>query len=148
MTSNAWGSFRDWRRSRPFWGAVVLALGGWYILSPVAGNWHSSITLGVGGVSGYILGLGILAAAGIALFMPAQRHFPAIMAAIMSVASLPLANLGGWIIGMALGIVGAGLVFAWTPYTEDELRAKAERAVKRGRAKEQGTKEHDDVPAA
>jgi hypothetical protein len=73
----------------------------------------------------------MVAAAAVALFAPAQRHFPAIMAAVFSVASLPLANLGGWIIGMVLGIVGSGMVFAWTPFSDKELAKRAEKAQRR-----------------
>jgi hypothetical protein len=90
-----------------------------------------AMQLGVGGVSGYILGGGMIAAAGVALVRPQQRHFPAIMAMIFSVASLPLANLGGWVIGMLFGIVGSGLVFAWTPFTDEQLARLAARAQRR-----------------
>ena len=61
-----------------------------------------------------------------ALVLPSQRHFPA-DGIVFSVASLPLANLGGWIIGMILGIIGSGLIFAWTPYCDKQLAKFAER---------------------
>lgn len=128
-------SFTRYRRTRPFWGALILALGGWLIMVPVVGGSIALLVkMGIGGVSSYVLGGGMIAAAGVALFLPAQRHFPAIVAALFSVASLPLANLGGWLIGMILGIVGSGLIFAWTPYTEaqlERLNARDERRAAR-----------------
>lgn len=122
-----WRAFTRIRRTRPFWGCLVLALGGWFVLSPVLSGFSATLDLGVGGVSGYILGGGMIAAAAVAMVAPAQRHFPAIMAIMMAVASLPLANLGGWLIGMVLGIIGGGMVFAWTPYSEAQLTKRAER---------------------
>lgn len=114
--------FTRLRRTRPFWGSLVLALGGYFVMAPVMGSSMSLLLhLGAAGAAPYLLGGGMLAAAGVSMVVPAQRHFPALMAAACSVASLPLANLGGWLLGMVLGIVGSGLVFAWTPYTEAQL---------------------------
>lgn len=136
-------AFARFRKSRPFWGCLVLALGGYFVMQPMFGGSMSMLMhMGVGGATVYILGGGMVAAAAVAFFAPAQRYFPAIMAAVFSVASLPLANLGGWIIGMVLGIVGSGMVFAWTPFSEKELAQRAERAEHREakRAAKQGKK--------
>lgn len=129
--TTVWRAVRRFMRTRPFWGAIILAFGGWFVLKPVVGSTAMVLELGVGGVSGYILGGGMIAAAAVAMVLPKQRHFPAIIAMMLSVASLPLANLGGWIIGMFLGIVGSGLVFAWTPYSEKELAKKADKRARR-----------------
>lgn len=137
-----WHAMTRFRRTRPFWGCIILAWGGWFVLKPVVGSAAMTMELGVGGVSGYILGGGMMAAALVAFVLPAQRHFPALMAAMMSVASLPLANLGGWLIGMVLGIIGSGLVFAWTPYSDKQLAkfaARAERRAQRRAARRSGT---------
>lgn len=131
-------SFRRFRRTRPFWGGLVLALGGYFVLAPVVSSTSMTMQLGVGGVSGYILGGGMIAAAAVAVVKPQQRHFPAIMAMIFSVASLPLANLGGWLIGMLFGIVGSGLVFAWTPFTDAQLARIAARAERRAERRARG----------
>lgn len=129
--STLWQALTRFRRTRPFWGCLILAWGGWFVLKPVVGSAAMTMELGVGGVSGYILGGGMMAAALVAFVLPAQRHFPAIMAAMMSVASLPLANLGGWLVGMVLGIVGSGLVFAWTPYSDKQLEKFVDRDARR-----------------
>lgn len=115
---------RTFRRTRPFWGALVLAVGAYFIVSPVLTTFTATVSMGTVGVSSWVIGGIMLAAAGISLVMPAQRHFPAIVAMIVSVASLVLANLGGYIIGMALGIVGSGLIFAWTPVTVPTRRSR------------------------
>ncbi|KGN34231.1 hypothetical protein N802_12725 [Knoellia sinensis KCTC 19936] len=100
-------------------------------MRPVVGATSMLLSLGVGGVSAYVLGLGMIAAALTALFLPAQRHFPAIMAVLMSLASLPLANLGGWVVGMLCGVVGASMIFAWTPYSEAEVEKHNAREARR-----------------
>lgn len=139
-----WQRFTRWRRTRPFWGAIVLSLGAWFIMVPViGGDLAILIEMGIGGISSWLIGLSMIAAAVTALLKPAHRHFPAIVASLMSVASLPLANLGGWLIGMILGIIGSGMVFAWEPYSDRQLarfaardeRRQARRAARRsGRA--------------
>lgn len=120
--------FTRFRRTRPFWGALVLAGGAWFIAQPLlGGTFEFYTTVGVRSITPLLIAGGMAAAAGIAVVVPAQRHFPAIVAMMLSIASLPLANLGGWLIGMVLGIVGSGLVFAWTPYSEAQLARFAER---------------------
>lgn len=124
--------FALWRRTRPFWGCVILALGAWFIARPLLGGaLEFYTTVGVRSMTPLLIASGMLAAAGVALLVPAQRHFPAIVAMLLSVASLPLANLGGWLVGMVLGILGSGLVFAWTPYSEKQLARFAERDERR-----------------
>lgn len=118
--------------TRPTVGCLLLAAGGWFVLRPVVASTFQFLAyLGVGGAQIYILGGGMVAAALVAFFAPAQRHFPALMAMAFSIASLPLANLGGWLIGMVLGIVGSGMIFAWTPYSETQLARVAEKRARR-----------------
>src|SRR6185312_3332592 len=58
----------------------------------------------------------ILVACGLLLwFTPAQRLFYSIVAAVTAVYSLIGLNLGGFFVGLLLGIVGSALAFAWTP---------------------------------
>ncbi|MFT4264320.1 MAG: DUF6114 domain-containing protein [Nocardioides sp.] len=133
--SAVWQAFRRFRKTRPFWGSLILAAGGYFVLKPVMGsNLALLVHLGTSGAQVYVLGIGMIACAAVCLLAPSQRYFPAVMAMVFSVASLPLANLGGWIVGMVLGIVGSGLVFAWTPYTDRQLaRFDAKAARKKAR---------------
>lgn len=124
-------------KTRPTAGCLLLAAGGWFVLRPVVASTFQFLAyLGVGGAQIYILGGGMIAAALVAFFAPAQRHFPALMAMAFSIASLPLANLGGWLIGMVLGIVGSGLIFAWTPYSDAQLARIEEKQERKQRRKE------------
>lgn len=134
-------SFRRFRRSRPFWGSVILLFGAYFIGNPiVGGGFGFAVDLGAKALTPLLIAFGMGAAALVALFQPAQRHFPAIVAAGLSVAALPLANLGGWIIGTAAGIVGSSLIFGWAPYSEKQLSklaARAERKAQRAAGRRQ-----------
>lgn len=130
--------FTRFRRTRPFWGSLILLAGAYFIARPLlGGTFEFYTTVGVRSITPLLLAGGMAAAACIALVMPAQRHFPAIVAMMLAVASLPLANLGGWLIGMVLGITGAGLVFAWAPYTDKQLARFAERDARRAERRAQ-----------
>ena len=114
-------TFRQWRRSRPFWGGLLLLLGGLeMLLIPLTGVLARGqiklvIYVGIGGVFGILIGA-LLIACGLALwFSPVHKTFYAIAGLLLSLLSFIGTNLGGFFIGMLLGIVGGSLAFAWTP---------------------------------
>jgi hypothetical protein len=73
------------------------------------------IYVGVGGVFGILIGA-LLIACGLALwFTPVHKTFYAIAGVLLSLLSFIGTNLGGFFIGMLLGIVGGSLAFAWYP---------------------------------
>ena len=47
---------------------------------------------------------------------PAQRLFYSLVAAVLVLASWLTSNLGGFLLGLLLGIVGAALAFGWVPH--------------------------------
>jgi hypothetical protein len=119
--ARAWQAFRTWRRSRPFWGGLLLLLAGIELvaiplLSVLAhGSVKVVIYIGVGGVFGVLIG-GLLVACGLLIwFHPVQRVFYAIAGVLLAVASFVATNLGGFFFGMLLGVTGASLSFGWTP---------------------------------
>lgn len=118
--ASAWRAFRAWRRSRPFWGGLLLLLAGIELiaiplLSVLAhGSVKVVIYIGVGGVFGVLIG-GLLVACGLLIwFHPVQRVFYAIAGVLLAVASFVATNLGGFFFGMLLGVTGASLSFGWT----------------------------------
>jgi hypothetical protein len=78
---------------------------------------------------GWLIPLALLLCGLLLWFSPAQRAFYGILGAAISVSALIGLNLGGFFIGMLLGIVGGALGFSWTPQeplepaepVEDEL---------------------------
>lgn len=110
--------FRDWRRGRPFWGALLLLVSGLVILLPPYASFRLGdmlISIGtVAGVSSLLIGV-LLIVIGVALWLrPAYRVVGAIAGGLLSLVSLVTANLGGFGIGMLLGITGSALLVAWT----------------------------------
>ncbi|MGC4876873.1 DUF6114 domain-containing protein [Micromonospora sp. DT43] len=112
----AWRGFRRWRRSRPFWGGLFTILAGAEILSTTKVS-LAGLTLQMG-PTGFLSWLipTILVTCGLLMWLsPTQRIFYAIVGAVTAVYSLIGVNLGGFFIGMLLGMVGSALGFAWVP---------------------------------
>ena len=117
--------WRAWRRSRPFWGGLLLLLAGVeLVLLPLSGVLvHGGLKLviyiGIGGVFGVLIGA-LLIAAGTALLVdPVHRSFYGIAGIVLGIASFPASNLGGFFIGMLLAIIGGALGYAWSPIAAD-----------------------------
>jgi Family of unknown function (DUF6114) len=114
-------AWRAWRRSRPFWGGLLLVLAGLELfgipLSGVLGRGAIKLVIyiGIGGVFGVLIGL-LLLAAGVMLWInPANRVFYGIAGIVLGIVSFPASNLGGFFLGMLLAIIGGSLGFAWAP---------------------------------
>jgi uncharacterized protein DUF6114 len=117
--------WRAWRRSRPFWGGLLLILAGLeLVLLPLSGVLvHGGLKLviyiGIGGVFGVLIGALLIAAGTALLVNPEHRTFYGIVGIAGGFASFPASNLGGFFIGMLLAIVGGLLGYAWSPITVD-----------------------------
>ncbi|MQA62703.1 MAG: hypothetical protein GEU86_14695 [Actinophytocola sp.] len=107
-------SFRRWRPTRPFWAGV---LGGILIIAYPLGPPLDMVALGSAALTGVAIGL-ILVIGGLFFFAPEQQMFIAIVLMICSVLSLVASNLGGFLLGMVLGMVGSSMAFGWKPAGE------------------------------
>jgi Family of unknown function (DUF6114) len=110
-------AFRQWRRTRPFWGGLLIVLGGGEILSTTVVSLGPTLRVGLGGVNGFVgtMIAFVLALCGLLLwFSPAQRVFYSIVAIVLALATFNTINYGGFFIGMLLGIIGGALAFAWS----------------------------------
>lgn len=131
--ARVWHAFRRWRRSRPFWGGLLLALAGLEIFATTQMRLAGlTFQLGPTGFLSWLIPT-ILVACGLLLwFTPQHRMFYAIVAAVTAVYSLIAVNLGGFFVGLLLGMVGSALGFAWTPLAQpsatDEMAAEDEAA--------------------
>ncbi len=115
-----WQRFGHWRRTRPFWAGVFLIGSGLVILIPS----YATLRLGdlavsistLGGASALLIGV-MLIVIGISVWIRPQFRLPAgIAAGLLALVSLPAANLGGLIVGMLLGLVGAALAISWSDH--------------------------------
>ncbi|MEU3019634.1 DUF6114 domain-containing protein [Nocardiopsis sp. NPDC007018] len=117
---SGWSWFRGWRRTRPFWGGLLLVVAGVELLvAPAAQSLVLPIDLviyaGIAGVYGPLIAFLLISLGALSWFQPAQHVFFGLVGLMLALVSFPTSNFGGFVIGMLLGIVGGALVFAWSP---------------------------------
>ncbi|MEU0198160.1 MULTISPECIES: DUF6114 domain-containing protein [unclassified Streptomyces] len=126
--------FRQWRAGRPFWGGLLLALGGAEILLTLKASLDVILHVGMQGLAGYLLPAVMLLCGLLVLFNPAQRLFYSVIGVLVSLGTWLTSNLGGFFVGLLLGVVGSCLTFGWLPDQEPRVsrrqRRKAARAAK------------------
>ncbi|WP_017540035.1 DUF6114 domain-containing protein [Nocardiopsis halophila] len=145
-------AFRDWRRTRPFWGGLLVIVAGVEMMvAPAAQTLVMPLNLviyaGIAGISVYLIGLLLMALGVLAWVQPQQRLFYGVVSSLLSVASFVTANFGGFVIGMLLGIVGGAMIFSWSPVRTPRRRAGRRRGGDTGRGRGGGSDE-DGGPAA
>ncbi|NGO80219.1 hypothetical protein G6045_31850, partial [Streptomyces sp. YC504] len=118
---------RRWRRTRPFWGGLLLILGGLELLLVPLSPLTVLVSLGLGGIAAIGIGLALIVAGLFLWLLPHTRHYVSVNALILSVLSFAATNLGGFLVGMLLGIAGSAMGFGWTPVDPD-AKEKAKRA--------------------
>jgi len=110
-----WRRWRGWRRGRPFWGGLLTVLAGAEIgvipLAPMKVMLHQ----GTAGIPTVVLALIMVVLGLSAWFAPQYRGLAGIITVLLAAAALVLSNLGGFMIGTLLGVVGGALIFAWRP---------------------------------
>lgn len=112
-------SFRDWRGQRPFWGGMLTLLAG----IPIMYIPYQNLTLGsltirmstTAGAGSLIIGV-LLVVLGLTMwFQPQSRVFAGIAAILLSLVSLVVSNIGAFLIGFLLGLIGGALGVSWAP---------------------------------
>jgi Family of unknown function (DUF6114) len=135
-------AFRTWRRTRPFWGGLLIIVGASELLASEQAPLPVVTHIGIQGLGGYLIpgfitvseqaplpvvtSIGIQGPGGylIPRFMlicglllwltPIARGFHSLLAISLALGSWITSNLGGFFIGMLIGVVGGALAFAWT----------------------------------
>jgi hypothetical protein len=113
--------WQAWRRSRPFWGGLLLVASGLELFAlPLSGVLvHGALRLviyiGIGGVFGVLIGALLVVAGLVTWFNPVHKTFYSIAGIVLGIVSWPASNLGGLFLGMLLAISGGAIAFAWTP---------------------------------
>ncbi|MFI5532625.1 DUF6114 domain-containing protein [Kitasatospora sp. NPDC051853] len=112
-------AFRNWRRTRPFWGGLLAMLAGVPILYfPYAHLNLNGMTVQMAttaGAGSMVIGLLMIALGLTGWFQPAVRIFAGVATTILALVSIPIANFGGFLMGLVLGLVGGGLLVSWAP---------------------------------
>ncbi|WP_233518078.1 DUF6114 domain-containing protein [Streptomyces corynorhini] len=115
-------AFARWRARRPFWGGLLLLLGGGEILLTEQASISVVLQAGAGGIAAYLLPL-VMAVCGLLLILnPAQRLFYSVVGVLVSLGTWITSNLGGFFVGLLLGVLGSSLAFGWLPDQEPRRR--------------------------
>ncbi|MFF5980281.1 DUF6114 domain-containing protein [Streptomyces olindensis] len=111
--------FRAWRGTRPFWAGLFVLLSGLPIAYfPYANLQIGHLTLAMAttaGAGSLIIGV-LLVVLGVSLwFQKHVRVFAGVAAILLALVSIPVSNLGGFLIGFLLALVGGAMAVAWAP---------------------------------
>ncbi|MFD2765967.1 DUF6114 domain-containing protein [Micromonospora eburnea] len=109
------GRWRRWRRGRPFTAGVLIALGGAEMLVTLRAPLGVLLHVGPQGLAAYLVPAILLLCGVLLIATPQQRVFYALLSLVLGLASWLTSNLGGFLVGMLLTLVGGALAFAWTP---------------------------------
>lgn len=109
------GAFKAWRGLRPFWGGVLLTLSGAEILVTEKAALPVVMHVGMEGIAAYLVPCLMVVCGLLILFNPAQRLFYSVVGVLLTLGSWVTSNLGGFIIGLLLGLAGSCLTFGWLP---------------------------------
>jgi hypothetical protein len=107
--------FRDWRTGRPFWGGALTVLSGVEILWAPLAPLDVVLVQGLAGVASLVIAALLVAMGVLSWCQPHLRSVLGVVTVVLSLASFLTSNLGGFLVGMVLGLVGGSLVFGWTP---------------------------------
>lgn len=120
-----WRAFRGWRRHRPFGAGMFLLPASVVIgLPPYASFRLGDLVLSIrtlGGVSALLIGALLLICAVSLWFRPQYRVAAGVTALLVSLVALVTSNLGGFLVGTVLGLIGGALALAWAPPATGEL---------------------------
>ncbi|MGW0558809.1 DUF6114 domain-containing protein [Streptomyces sp. NPDC002926] len=112
-------NFRTWRGQRPFWAGLFTVLGG----IPIAYLPYASFKLGhmtlamstTAGAGSLIVGV-LLVTLGLTMWFHAiVRVFAGVATILLALISIPIANLGGFLIGFLFSLIGGALALSWAP---------------------------------
>lgn len=126
-------AWREWRGRRPFAGGLLVALAGGEILLTEKAPLPVVVHIGMEGLAGYLVPTVMVVCGLLIVFNPAQRLFYSILSVLLSLGSWITSNLGGFVFGLLLGIVGSTLAFGWLP-DQEPRRGLLRRLRERGPA--------------
>ncbi|MEV4502730.1 DUF6114 domain-containing protein [Streptomyces klenkii] len=141
-----WAAWRRWRKARPFWGGLATVLAGAEISAIPLAPLKIMLHQGIAGIPSVLMGLVMILMGLSAWFAPQYRSLAGVVTVMIAAAALVMSNLGGFLFGTVLGVVGGGMVFAWQPVAPVPAPESSQAsATEPGRATPPGP--HDAPPA-
>lgn len=109
--------FKAWRKQRPFLPGLLVILSGVVMLAPAYFTIRVSDLLvmiaTISGVSTLLIGAALIMF-GIGMWLqPFAAPYLGVMSILVAIIALPTSNIGGFLVGSLLGIVGGALGLAW-----------------------------------
>jgi hypothetical protein len=127
-------AWRTWRRGRPFWGGVFSILAGIEIIAIPLAPMPVTLHQGIGGVSSLLMGA-LMVVMGLVMWVQPYLHVIAGAATVLfALTSFVTSNLGGFGIGLLLGLLGGCLGLAWTPCRPESMSKPSEPTASPGGA--------------
>lgn len=123
-------AWRRWRRSRPFWGGLLTVLAGAEICAIPLAPLKVMLHQGIAGVPSVLLGIVMIMLGISAWVTPQYRSMAGLVTTLLAAAALVMSNLGGFLIGTLLGVVGGAMMFAWRPVARANPAPEAAEAPK------------------
>ncbi|HIW95174.1 MAG TPA: hypothetical protein H9867_01605 [Candidatus Corynebacterium gallistercoris] len=141
------GSFTAWRRRRPFGAGLLMILAEAVILTPAYLSFEvSNIQIQIStlsGVSTLLIGVLLMVCGFLTWFREEGRIFSGVAAMILAIVALPTSNLGGFLLGTLLGLLGGAMALSWTP--EERLPKEERKAAKQRRKEHKEQKQQKKV---
>ncbi|UNO44211.1 hypothetical protein KGS77_25895 [Streptomyces sp. MST-110588] len=110
-----WARWRRWRKGRPFWGGLAAIVAGAEICAIPLAPLKIMLQQGIAGIPSVLMGLVMILMGLAAWFAPHYRGLAGILTVMVAAAALVMSNLGGFLFGTVVGILGGGMIFAWQP---------------------------------
>ncbi|MEU6964227.1 DUF6114 domain-containing protein [Streptomyces chrestomyceticus] len=110
-----WAAWRRWRKGRPFWGGLAAVVAGAEICAIPLAPLKIMLQQGIAGIPSVLMGLVMILMGLSAWFAPYYRGLAGILTVLVATAALVISNLGGFLFGTIVGILGGGMIFAWQP---------------------------------
>ncbi|MDX8030861.1 DUF6114 domain-containing protein [Lentzea sp. BCCO 10_0856] len=128
MLLRIWRAFTAWRRGRPFWAGLFVAGGAFIIMfPPFFGVKLGDIVISIqtlGGVSALMIG-SLLAICAVSLWVaPKFRLAAGIVTVLLSLVALVVTNMGGFLFGTILSLLGGALAVAWTNEPKEPKKSR------------------------
>jgi hypothetical protein len=109
-----WSRFRLWRKTRPLWGSILMILAGVLVLWGPVSLIQLAVLPGSTLWAALLVGALLVMMGLIQLLLPSYSVITGAIGLVLSLISLIVA-LGGFGIGMILGIIGSTIGIAWKP---------------------------------
>ncbi|WP_326767897.1 DUF6114 domain-containing protein [Streptomyces sp. NBC_01591] len=148
-----WRRFRTWRGNRPFWAGLFTMMGGLPIAYFPYANMHlGNVTLAMSttaGAGSLIIGI-LLVTLGLTMwFHHIVRVFAGVAAILLALISIPVANIGGFLVGFLFALLGGALSVSWAPGEPKPdlvpVGAAGEKSVPSGPGQESGSEFHSSA---